>query len=134
MQKILDNEEVLKNVMKEELRKIKKEYATPRKTTIEEEIEDIKIDTTEMISKEDVIVCVTKDGYVKRTSLRSYQSSNPSEVRSFFLACSYVIQKLSGIPPNLCLAKFQVGSRIVFPFTVSPFAKGNSTSINFKKP
>ncbi len=80
LQKILDNEEVLKNVMKEELRKIKKEYATPRKTTIEEEIEDIKIDTTEMISKEDVIVCVTKDGYVKRTSLRSYQSSNPSEV------------------------------------------------------
>ncbi len=80
LQKILDNEEVLKNVMKEELRKIKKEYATPRKTTIEAEIEDIKIDTTEMISKEDVIVCVTKDGYVKRTSLRSYQSSNPNEV------------------------------------------------------
>ncbi len=80
LQKILDNEEVLKSVMKDELRKIKKEYATPRKTSIEDEITDIKIDTTEMIPKEDVIVLVTKDGYVKRTSLRSYQSSNPEEV------------------------------------------------------
>lgn len=80
LQKILDNEDVLKTVMKDELRKVKKEYATPRKTTIEAEISEIKIDTTEMIPKEDVIVCVTKDGYVKRTSLRSYQSSNPEEV------------------------------------------------------
>ena len=80
LQKILDNEEVLKSVMKEELRKIKKEYAIPRKTTIEAEIADIKIDTTEMIAKEDVIVCVTKAGYVKRTSLRSYSSSNPEDV------------------------------------------------------
>ena len=80
LQKILDNEEVLKSVMKDELRKIKKEYATPRKSSIEDVISDIKIDTTEMIPKEDVIVAVTKDGYVKRTSLRSYQSSNPEEV------------------------------------------------------
>jgi len=80
LQKILDNEEVLKSVMKDELRKIKKEYATPRKTDIEAEISEIKIDTTEMIAKEDVIVCVTRDGYVKRTSLRSYQSSNPEDI------------------------------------------------------
>ena len=80
LQKILDNEEVLKSVMKDELRKIKKEYAAPRKSSIEDVISDIKIDTTEMIPKEDVIVAVTKDGYVKRTSLRSYQSSNPEEV------------------------------------------------------
>jgi len=73
---ILDNEEVLKTVMKEELKKIKKEYATPRKTDINEEITEIKIDTTEMIAKEDVIVMITKDGYIKRTSLRSHQASN----------------------------------------------------------
>jgi len=76
LQRILDNEEVLKDVMKDELRRVKKEYATPRRTSIEAEISDIKIDTTDMIPKEDVIVTVTKDGYVKRTSLRSYQSSN----------------------------------------------------------
>lgn len=76
LQSILDNEEVLKNVMKDELRKIKKEYALSRKTDIKEEITEIKIDTKEMILKEDVIVTITKDGYIKRTSVRSYQASN----------------------------------------------------------
>ena len=76
LESILSNEEILKNVMKEELKKIKKEYATPRRTDINEEITEIKIDTTEMITKEDVIVMITKDGYIKRTSLRSYQASN----------------------------------------------------------
>lgn len=79
LQEVLDNENTLKNVMKEELRKIKKEYAEPRKTDIKEQITEIKIDSKEMIPKEDVIVTVTKDGYVKRTSLRSYQAS-PDEV------------------------------------------------------
>ena len=77
--KILEDEEELKNVMKQELRKIKSEYATPRKTDIRDEITDLKVDTTVMIPKEDVIVTVTKDGYVKRTSLRSY-SSAPDEI------------------------------------------------------
>ena len=76
LQSILDNDEVLKNVMKDELRKIKKEYALSRKTDIKEEITEIKIDTKEMIQKEDVIVTVTKDGYIKRTSVRSYQASS----------------------------------------------------------
>lgn len=75
LKEILNNEEKLKSVMKEELRRVKKEYATPRKTEIKDEITDIKIDTTVMIPKEDVIVQVTKDGYIKRTSKRSYQAS-----------------------------------------------------------
>lgn len=75
LEAILSNEELFKNVMKDELRKIKKEYGTPRITDVKEEITEIKIDTTVMIPKEDVIVLVTKDGYVKRTSLRSYQAA-----------------------------------------------------------
>lgn len=75
LKEVLENENSLKNVMKEELRKIKKEYAEPRKTDIKEQITEIKIDSKEMIAKEDVIVTITKDGYVKRTSLRSYQAS-----------------------------------------------------------
>ncbi len=75
-QLILNDEEVLKTVMKDELRAVKKEFATPRKTDIKEEITEIKIDSTDMVAKEDVIVTLTKDGYIKRTSYRSYQSSN----------------------------------------------------------
>lgn len=76
LQKILDDEEELKSVMKKELKKIKSEYATPRKTDIVEQISELKVDTTVMIPKEDVIVMATKDGYVKRTSMRSYSASN----------------------------------------------------------
>ncbi len=76
LEAILAHEEVLKDVMKEELRKIKKEYASPRKTEIKDEIVDIKLDTTQMIPKEEVVVVVTKAGYVKRCSLRSYKSTD----------------------------------------------------------
>ena len=81
LEAILNDEDLLKSVMKEELRKVKKEYATPRKTDIKEEITEIKIDSTVMIPKEDVIVSVSKDGYVKRTSLRSYQASSGEDTQ-----------------------------------------------------
>ena len=73
---ILENEEALKHVMKTELRLIKKEYATERKTEIKEEVTEVKIDTTSLIPKEDCIVVVTNEGYVKRVSLRSYGASD----------------------------------------------------------
>ena len=73
---ILENEEALKHVMKTELKLIKKEYATPRKTEIKEEVTEIKIDTTSLIPKEDCMVVITNEGYVKRTSVRSYSASD----------------------------------------------------------
>ena len=76
---ILGNEEILKKVMKDELRKVRNEYALPRLTEIKDEITEIKIDTTVMIPKEDVIVTLSKDGYIKRTSLKSYSASNDEE-------------------------------------------------------
>ena len=75
LKQILSDENKLHEVMKHELRKIKKEYSHDRKTEIRDEITDIKIDTTDMIPKEDCIVVVTHEGYVKRSSIRSYQSS-----------------------------------------------------------
>lgn len=75
IEEILKDENKLKTYMKEEFRKIKQEYGVERKTLIKDEITEIKIDTTMMIPKEDVIVVVSKDGYVKRVSLRSYSAS-----------------------------------------------------------
>lgn len=75
LEEILASDDKLKTVMKDELRRVKKEYATPRRTDINGEITEIKIDTAVMIPKEDVIVMITKDGYIKRTSKRSYQTS-----------------------------------------------------------
>lgn len=74
--KILNNETELKNVMKSELREIKKNYAVPRKTEIRDEIVDIKVDAKEMIPDEKVIVVVTNEGYVKRVSQKSFKTSD----------------------------------------------------------
>lgn len=77
---ILASEEVLKDVMKKDLKDVNENYVTPRLTDIKDEITEIKIDTTAMIAKEDVVVMVTKDGYVKRTSFRSYTASAPDDI------------------------------------------------------
>ena len=73
---ILSDESKLKEVMKHELKKIKNEYAKPRKTKIVDEISEIKIDTSALISKENVMVVITNEGYIKKVSLKSYASSN----------------------------------------------------------
>ena len=73
---ILSDKEKLKSVMKTELKNIKKEYATDRKTEIKDEVMDIKLDEKAMIPKEDVIVLVTRDGYIKRCSIRSFQATD----------------------------------------------------------
>ena len=77
---ILESDQVLKSVMKKDLKSVKKDYPTPRITEIKEKITDIKIDTKDMIPKEDTVVLVTKDGYIKRTSFRSYTASNPDDL------------------------------------------------------
>ena len=71
-EQILNNEEALKHVMKQELKLIKKEYADARRTEIKDEVTEIKIDLKSMIPKENVVVVVTKEGYIKRVSSKSY--------------------------------------------------------------
>lgn len=73
---ILNNEDALKYVMKTELKAIKKEYGNERRTEIRDEITEIKLDMKSMIPKENVIVIVTNEGYIKKVSLKSYNSSN----------------------------------------------------------
>ena len=77
---ILGSEEILKSVMKKDLRSVRDEYKTERLTDIKEEITEIKIDEIAMIPKEDVVVLITKDGYIKRTSFRSYTASNQEDL------------------------------------------------------
>lgn len=74
-EEILNDEAKLKGVMKSELRDVKRKYANPRKTQIVDEITEIKVDLKEMIPNEKVVVVVTNDGYVKKVSLKSYNST-----------------------------------------------------------
>lgn len=76
LEAILASEKKLLSVIKKELKDVKKRFADGRRTKIEEEIEEIKINLEVLIASEDVIVTVTKDGYIKRTSQRSFAASN----------------------------------------------------------
>lgn len=73
---ILNDESKLKGVIKDELRRMKKEYGVPRKTEISETVKEIKIDQTDLITKEDVIIVLTNDGYLKRVPIKSHNSAD----------------------------------------------------------
>lgn len=73
---ILESEKKLLSVIKKELKDVKKRFEDSRRSVIEAEIEEIKINLEVLVANEDVIVTVTKDGYVKRTSQRSYAASS----------------------------------------------------------
>ena len=77
--KILNNGKELDKVIKKELKAIDKKYGTPRLTEIRAEIEELKIDTEVMVAQEDVMLLVSRDGYVKRSSLRSFKASDESD-------------------------------------------------------
>ncbi len=73
---ILNDENTLKSLLKTELKEVKKNYAVPRKTEIKEDVTEIKVDLKEMIPKEDVMVIVTNDGYLKKVPMKSFKAAN----------------------------------------------------------
>ncbi|MGO4994349.1 DNA topoisomerase IV subunit A [Jeotgalibaca porci] len=75
---ILNNDMTLRMVMKNELMAIKKKYATPRLSSLEAEIEEIKIETEVLIPDEEVFVVLTQEGYYKRTTFRSFAATEAS--------------------------------------------------------
>lgn len=73
---ILHNENSLKNVMISELKEIKNKYGHERRTILNDEIQEIVIDKASTVIKEDVMIAVSRDGYAKRSQIKSYSSSN----------------------------------------------------------
>lgn len=76
LENVIASDKNLVSEIKKELNKIKKTYDNDRKTIIEDEIENLKINLEVIVPSEDVRISVTKDGYVKRSSPRSYSASN----------------------------------------------------------
>ena len=73
---ILTSDKKLSALIKKELSAIRKQFAEPRRSVIFDKIEEIKVDLDILIPSEEVIVSITKDGYMKRSSVRSYGASN----------------------------------------------------------
>ncbi|HEW4312402.1 TPA: DNA topoisomerase IV subunit A [Streptococcus pneumoniae] len=77
---IIGDERTMYNLMKKELREVKKKFATPRLSSLEDTAKAIEIDTASLIAEEDTYVSVTKAGYIKRTSPRSFAASTLEEI------------------------------------------------------
>jgi topoisomerase IV subunit A len=77
---ILASEKKLFETIKDDLKQLKKQYGDRRRTIIQEEIEELTIDIEVTVASEDVLISVTKEGYIKRTSIRSYAASNGEDL------------------------------------------------------
>ncbi len=76
--KILNNEIELENVIIDEITQLMEKYPTPRKSVIKDEVRKYEIDEQELIENENVMVVISRDGYIKRSSLKSYQATQGS--------------------------------------------------------
>ncbi|HFU3730846.1 TPA: DNA topoisomerase IV subunit A [Streptococcus suis] len=77
---IIGDEKTMFNLMKKELREVKKIFANPRRSELQDQAESIEIDAASLIVEEETFVSVTKAGYIKRTSPRSFNASTLEEM------------------------------------------------------
>ncbi|WP_347086489.1 DNA topoisomerase IV subunit A, partial [Streptococcus mutans] len=77
---IIGDERTMYNVMKRELREVKKKIGNPRLSELQAETQTIEIDTASLIVEEETYVSVTRGGYIKRTSPRSFNASTVEEL------------------------------------------------------
>jgi len=77
---ILSSDKKLAEVVKTELKETKKRFSSKRLTELEDEIEKLTVEKEVLVAEEDVMVSVTKEGYLKQTSLRSFNASGTDEI------------------------------------------------------
>ena len=77
---IIGDERTMYNLMKRELRDVKKKFGNPRLSELQDTANTIEIDTASLIVEEETYVSVTRSGYIKRTSPRSFSASTLEEM------------------------------------------------------
>jgi len=112
LNEILSNPKKLDSVIKKELKDIKKNYATERKTKINEVVQEIKIDAEDLIIKENVVVVLTHDGYIKKVSKKSFASSDEE---TGLKPGDYVIDTYDTINTNKLLVITSMGNYMYIP-------------------
>ena len=74
LKEILGNERLILNIIKEELSEIKEKFGDDRRTEIKPNFDEIEIE--ELIKEEDVVITLTKQGYIKRIPSDTYKVQN----------------------------------------------------------
>ena len=119
LKEILSDENKLNQVLKSELKAIKKEYATPRKTEISDEVKEISYNAEDLIMKENVIVSLSKDGYIKKVSSKSYSTADAAGVKEG----DYLINLYETTTLNKLMVLTKKGNYIYLPINDIPSFK-----------
>ncbi len=119
LKEILEDESKLNQVLKNELRAIKKEYATPRRTEISDEVKEISYNAEDLIMKENVIVSLSKDGYIKKVSSKSYNAADAAGVKEG----DYFINLYETTTLNKLMVLTKKGNYIYIPINNIPPCK-----------
>ncbi|MDD2409962.1 MAG: DNA topoisomerase IV subunit A [Bacilli bacterium] len=127
LESILSSSEKLNLVIKEELRNIKKEYGVPRKTEISLVTHEIVIDEKDLITKEDVIIILTNDGYLKRVSKKSY---NANDEETALKPGDYVISYMQTNTLNKLIIFTSLGNYIYLPIHEIPICKWKEIGVH----
>lgn len=121
LEKILSSEDVLCQVVKKELRDIKKKYGKPRRTEISETVRDISISAQDLIVKEQVIVTLTAQGYIKKVPMKSFTAANGEETG--LKPGDYVLKSFETNTLNKIIVFTKLGNYIYVPINDIPFSK-----------
>ena len=78
LNELLSSEDKMNRLICHDLKEIKNKFGDDRRTTLQEEEMDLKINPLDLVTKEETVIAFTRDGYLKRTSLRSYNSVSDS--------------------------------------------------------
>lgn len=129
LKQILSDEKVLLKTIKNELRATLKEVSTPRKSVIEAEVEDLKIEVEELIAKEDVVVIVTNDGYIKRLSMRAHNSLAENE-RTKLKEDDFIVGEFNITTVDTLLMFTNLGNYIYLPVHKIPECRHRDLGYN----
>lgn len=121
LEAILSDEAKLANVVKDELKRIKKEYAIPRKTEISATVKDISISAEDLIIKENVMIVLTHEGYIKKVPMKSFASANGDETA--VKPGDYPINIFETTTLNKMLIFTKMGNYMYIPVNDIPWCK-----------
>ena len=148
LEDILSNESALMDTIKKELIKTLRELSQPRRTVIEHKVDEVQVDVKELIAKEDAVVILSHDGYIKRMTPKNYNTDEETRLKEndivmatynvtttdtlllFTNAGNYIYLPISNIPEakhrefgrNVStLVTFADNEKIIFGLPVSDF-------------
>ena len=119
LNEILSNEASLLELIKTELLETLGVLSTPRRTMIEHKIDEVKVEVKELIAKEDTVIIITKDGYIKRMTPKNFAAEDETKLKDNDI----IIAKYEATTLDTLLLFTNLGNYVYLPIQKIPEAK-----------